>query len=99
MENKNWQSVYRQQNQYRLKMLRHSGILKAKLLTLLKMALRKDIRLGFKILMIYFQLTRVNLLRSLAFHPLAKAILSTKWSLDTMEITAGKQLLLHRKMR
>ena len=47
-------SVFQQQDQFRLRMLRHSKILKMKLRTLFAMALKKDFKLGCLILMKFF---------------------------------------------
>ena len=67
MEKKNYQSVFQEQDQYRLRMLQHSGILKMKSRTLFAMALSQDFKLGCRILMISFQHTLVNSLLLLVF--------------------------------
>jgi 5S rRNA maturation endonuclease (ribonuclease M5) len=74
-----WQSVLPELDRYRLRMLQRSVILKMKLLTLLRMALSRDIKLAYQILMTYFQLTLVNLLLSLASLVPVRVTLSIKW--------------------
>ena len=98
MEKKNYQSVFQDQDQYRLRMLQHSGILKMKLLTLLRMALSQDFKLALKILMISFQLTLVNLLLLLVFQVPVKVISSTKWLSDIIITTDGKQRSRRQKI-
>ena len=98
MEKKNYQSVLQDQSLYRLRMLQRSGILKMKSRTLLRMALSQVFKLAFKILMIYFQLILVSLLRSLVYRLLGNRISSIKWLLATTITMAGKQHSLHLKM-
>ena len=98
MAKKNWQSVLPEQDRFRLRTSRHLKTLKGKLPILLKMVLSRDFKLALKILMTSFQLTLVNLLQSLVYRLAASPILSTKWLLDTIRITVGKQHLLRQKM-
>jgi len=98
MEKKNYRSVFQEQDQYRLRMLQHSGILKMKLPTLLRMALNQDFKLAYRILMISFQLTLVNSLLSLVFLVPVRVISSIRWLLDIIITMDGKQRLRRQKI-
>jgi len=98
MEKKNYQSVFQEQDQYRLRMLQHSGILKMKSRTLFAMALSQDFKLGCKILMISFQHTLVNSLLLLVFQVPVRAISSIKWLSDIIITMDGKQRLRRQRI-
>ena len=99
MEKKNLYKESTKQDLYHLKMLQRSKILKMKLLTLFVMALRKDFRLAYRILITFFLLIPVNLLLLLAYLVRANPTSLTKWLSDITVTIIGRRLLHHQKMR
>ena len=95
----NWYSVLPPRDPYHSKMLQHSRILKMRLLTLSVMALRKDIKLVYPILMTYFLLIPVNLLLSLVYLVAVNQTSLIKWLSDIIVTTVGRRLLRRQRMR
>jgi len=79
MAKKNYKSVLKQQDQYRLKTLQRLKILKMKSQTLYETVLRKDIKLVLITLTKYSQRIPVSLLLLLGYLVAVSLILLTRW--------------------
>ena len=99
MAKKNFHKELHKQDPYLLRMLLRSEILRMRLLTLFVMALRKDIKLAYPILMTYLALIPANSLLSLVYLVPVNLTSLTKWLSDIIVTTTGERLLRHQKTR